>query len=79
MNCSTPAALQASLMMLLDATQTENERLHEWAARTLRALLEASADNRRLFAQVCGVVRDDDDDDDDGDVHRRRMAKDCFC
>lgn len=52
-------------MMLLDATQTENERLHEWAARTLRALLEASADNRRLFAQV---RRHDGDDvcDDSG-------------
>lgn len=37
--------------MLLDATQTDSEQLHEWAARALRALL-ANDDNRRAFGDA---------------------------
>ena len=43
------AAALPSLMALLDATQTNSERLHEWAARTLRNLLTESPENRRAF------------------------------
>jgi hypothetical protein len=43
------AAAHTLLLGLLDATQTSSERLHEWAARTLRTLLADSPENRRAF------------------------------
>lgn len=42
-------AAHAPLLALLDATVTNSERLHEWAARTLRMLLAESPENRRAF------------------------------
>ena len=44
------AMAHESLLGLLDATQTADERLHEWAARTLRQLIVESDENRRAFA-----------------------------
>jgi hypothetical protein len=44
------ASASALLLGLLDATQTSSERLHEWAARTLRTLLAESPENRRAFS-----------------------------